>query len=80
MRERYGEYDKALELFNKAIEFSPENALVRYHRAKILIATKKYTVSVGVSVPVSLGLSRLIDGCRGVYAVFLRRTHHLTPP
>ena len=46
MRERYGEYDKALELFNKAIEFSPENALVRYHRAKILIAMKKYTVSV----------------------------------
>ncbi|KAM5539076.1 hypothetical protein V8D89_007299 [Ganoderma adspersum] len=46
VRERYGEYDKALELFNKAIEFSPENALVRYHRAKILIATKKYTAAV----------------------------------
>ncbi|KAI1787926.1 protein prenylyltransferase [Ganoderma leucocontextum] len=46
VRERYGEYDKALELFNRAIEFSPENALVRYHRAKILIATKKYTAAV----------------------------------
>ncbi|PIL23808.1 hypothetical protein GSI_13559 [Ganoderma sinense ZZ0214-1] len=46
VRERYGEYDKALELFNQAIEFSPENALVRYHRAKILIAMKKYTAAV----------------------------------
>lgn len=46
VRERYGEYDKALELFDKAIEFSPENALVRYHRAKILIAMKRYTAAV----------------------------------
>ncbi|EJF65652.1 protein prenylyltransferase [Dichomitus squalens LYAD-421 SS1] len=46
VRERCGEYDKALELFNRAIEFSPENALVRYHRAKILIAMKKYTAAV----------------------------------
>ncbi len=71
MRERYGEYDKALELFDKAIEFSPENALVRYHRAKILIAMKRYTVSVGVSVSVSLGPSRLIDTRCGADAVVL---------
>ncbi|KAI0708978.1 protein prenylyltransferase [Earliella scabrosa] len=46
VRERYGEYNKALELFNQAIACSPENALVRYHRAKILIALKQYTAAV----------------------------------
>ncbi|KAI0665010.1 protein prenylyltransferase [Cubamyces menziesii] len=43
VQERYMKYDKALELFNRAILYSPENALVRYHRAKILIAMKRYT-------------------------------------
>ncbi|KAH9946284.1 protein prenylyltransferase [Epithele typhae] len=42
VHERYGDYDKALELFNTAIALSPDNALVRYHRAKILIAMKNY--------------------------------------
>ncbi|RDX48353.1 protein prenylyltransferase [Lentinus brumalis] len=46
VRERYGELDKALELFSSAIEYSPENALVRYHRAKILIAMKRYKEAV----------------------------------
>ena len=61
VRERYGDYDKALELFNTAIEFSPDNALVRYHRAKILIATKQYAVSVAVSPSASLVRKGLID-------------------
>lgn len=54
-------YDEALELFHRAIQFSPENALVRYHRAKILIALKRYTVSVGVLPSGLLGRSGLID-------------------
>ena len=54
-------YDKALELFNRAILYSPENALVRYHRAKILIAMKRYTVSVGLTPSALLGPIDLID-------------------
>lgn len=54
-------YDEALELFNRAIQFSPENALVRYHRAKILIALRRYTVSVGLAPSGLLGRSGLID-------------------
>ncbi|KAI8998827.1 protein prenylyltransferase [Trametes punicea] len=46
VQERYQNYDEALKLFNQAIQFSPENALVRYHRAKILIATKRYTAAL----------------------------------
>ncbi|KAH9854034.1 protein prenylyltransferase [Lenzites betulinus] len=46
VRERYMKYDEALELFDRAIEYSPENALVRYHRAKILIALKRYTAAL----------------------------------
>ncbi|OCH95621.1 TPR-like protein [Obba rivulosa] len=44
--ERYGDREKALELFDQAVRLSPENALVRYRRAKILIAQKRYTDAV----------------------------------
>ncbi|OBZ75111.1 Protein bimA [Grifola frondosa] len=44
--ERYGLPEKALELFDKAVRLSPENALVRYHRAKILISLKRYALAV----------------------------------
>ncbi|KAI9064220.1 TPR-like protein [Trametes sanguinea] len=60
VQERYQNYDEALKLFNQAIQFSPENALVRYHRAKILIATKRYTVSVGFAPSAPLGRLVLI--------------------
>ncbi|KAI0646861.1 protein prenylyltransferase [Trametes meyenii] len=43
VQERYAKYDAALETFNRAIGVSRDNALVRYHRAKILIAMKRYT-------------------------------------
>ncbi|OSD02868.1 protein prenylyltransferase [Trametes coccinea BRFM310] len=46
VQERYQNYEEALRLFNQAIQFSPENALVRYHRAKILIAMKRYTAAL----------------------------------
>jgi anaphase-promoting complex subunit 3 len=42
--ERRGDREAALGLFDEAIELAPENALVRYRRAKILIALKKYEV------------------------------------
>ncbi|EMD38605.1 hypothetical protein CERSUDRAFT_105193 [Gelatoporia subvermispora B] len=44
--ERYGDRAKALELFDQAVRLSPENALVRYRRAKILIAARRYTDAV----------------------------------
>lgn len=40
--ERRGDRKTALQIFNEAIDISPENALVRYRRAKILISMKKY--------------------------------------
>ncbi|CDO70710.1 hypothetical protein BN946_scf184798.g25 [Trametes cinnabarina] len=46
VQERYQNYDEALKLFNQAIQCSPENALVRYHRAKMLIAMKRYTAAL----------------------------------
>ena len=43
--ERRGDREEALSLFDRAVQLAPENALVRYRRAKILISMKKYSVS-----------------------------------
>ncbi|KZT69078.1 TPR-like protein [Daedalea quercina L-15889] len=43
--ERAGDREKALGLFNEAVRISPDNALVRYRRAKILISLKRYTAA-----------------------------------
>lgn len=43
--ERRGDREGALELFDKAVRLAPENALVRYRRAKILVSMRKYGVS-----------------------------------
>ncbi|EKM83048.1 hypothetical protein AGABI1DRAFT_111570 [Agaricus bisporus var. burnettii JB137-S8] len=40
--ERRGEREGALELFDRAVRLAPENALVRYRRAKILVSMRKY--------------------------------------
>jgi anaphase-promoting complex subunit 3 len=42
--ERRGDRDAALALFDQAEKLSPDNALVRYRRAKILISMKRYSV------------------------------------
>lgn len=44
VHERSGNLQTALALFSEAVLISPENALVRYHRAKIHIAMKRYAV------------------------------------
>jgi len=44
--ERGGDRDAALSLFDRAVGLAPENALVRYRRAKILISMKKYALAV----------------------------------
>ncbi|KAI0253938.1 hypothetical protein BJV78DRAFT_1280665 [Lactifluus subvellereus] len=44
--ERRGDREGALTLFNEAVKLSPENALVRYRRAKMLISMKRYEVAV----------------------------------
>lgn len=43
--ERRGDRQAALELFDRAVRLAPENALVRYRRAKILVSMRKYQVS-----------------------------------
>ncbi|THH33983.1 hypothetical protein EUX98_g338 [Antrodiella citrinella] len=45
VHERSGNSEAALALFDEAIRMSPDNALVRYHRAKVLISMKRYPVS-----------------------------------
>ena len=40
--ERRGDKDKALGLFNEAVGIAPDNALVRYRRAKIYISMERY--------------------------------------
>jgi Flp pilus assembly protein TadD len=42
--ERRGDKEAALHLFNEAVRMSPDNALVRYRRAKILIAMRRFKV------------------------------------
>ncbi|TFK72166.1 TPR-like protein [Pluteus cervinus] len=44
--ERRGDRDAALSLFNKAVQIAPDNALVRYRRAKILVSMRKYEPAV----------------------------------
>ncbi|KAH8117541.1 TPR-like protein [Phellopilus nigrolimitatus] len=44
--ERRGDQDAAFALFNEAVRLSPDNALVRYRRAKILIAMKRYREAI----------------------------------
>ncbi|KAL4251628.1 Tetratricopeptide-like helical domain superfamily protein [Abortiporus biennis] len=46
IQERTGNLQGALGLFDQAVRISPENALVRYHRAKIYIAMKRYSAAV----------------------------------
>lgn len=42
--ERRGDRNAALALFDQAVNLSPDNALVRYRRAKIYISMKQYQV------------------------------------
>ncbi|CAL1704161.1 unnamed protein product [Somion occarium] len=44
--ERTGNIEAALALFDQAIQLSPDNALVRYHRAKVLIALRRYSLAI----------------------------------
>ncbi|KAH7912129.1 hypothetical protein BJ138DRAFT_1179026 [Hygrophoropsis aurantiaca] len=44
--ERRGDKLAALSLFNQAVRLAPENALVRYRRAKILISMKQYADAI----------------------------------
>ncbi|KAH8107198.1 protein prenylyltransferase [Cristinia sonorae] len=46
VHERSGNPDAALALFDEAIRMSPDNALVRYHRAKVLISMKRYDPAI----------------------------------
>lgn len=43
-KERTGDNETAIQLYGKAIEYCPENALVRYRRGKLLIGMKQYKV------------------------------------
>lgn len=43
--ERRGDRTGALSLFHDAVRLAPDNALVRYRRAKILVSMRKYEVS-----------------------------------
>ncbi|KDR81837.1 hypothetical protein GALMADRAFT_240086 [Galerina marginata CBS 339.88] len=44
--ERRGDREAALALFNEAVRLSPDNALVRYRRAKIYVSIRKYQAAV----------------------------------
>ena len=43
-KERVGDNETAIQLYGKAIEYCPENALVRYRRGKLLIGIRQYKV------------------------------------
>ena len=43
--ERRGHREEAFNLYKEAVRLSPDNALVRYRRAKILISMQRYQVS-----------------------------------
>ncbi|KAG6919963.1 hypothetical protein DXG01_013312 [Tephrocybe rancida] len=44
--ERRGDRNAALSLFNDAVKLAPDNALVRYRRAKIFVSMRKYESAV----------------------------------
>ncbi|KAF8892565.1 hypothetical protein BD779DRAFT_1509674 [Infundibulicybe gibba] len=44
--ERRGDRKAALLLFDEAVRLAPDNALVRYRRAKILVSIRKYSLAV----------------------------------
>lgn len=44
--ERRGDRDAALRLFHDAVDLDPDNALVRYRRAKILVSMRKYEAAI----------------------------------
>ncbi|KAG6845175.1 hypothetical protein H0H87_012732 [Tephrocybe sp. NHM501043] len=44
--ERRGDRNAALGLFNDAVRLAPDNALVRYRRAKIFVSMRKYEMAV----------------------------------
>ncbi|KAK7054944.1 anaphase-promoting complex subunit cdc27 [Paramarasmius palmivorus] len=44
--ERRGDREGALALFNEAVGLAPENALVRYRRAKVYISMRKYESAI----------------------------------
>ncbi|ESK96921.1 20s cyclosome subunit (nuc2 cdc27) [Moniliophthora roreri MCA 2997] len=45
--ERRGDREGAHTLFDEAVKLAPENALVRYRRAKVYISMKKYESAIG---------------------------------
>ncbi|KAF9792339.1 hypothetical protein BJ322DRAFT_1206970 [Thelephora terrestris] len=45
-KERAGDNETAIQLYGKAIEYCPENALVRYRRGKLLIGMRQYKLAV----------------------------------
>lgn len=53
-------------MFNQAIKLSADNALVRYHRAKVLIALRRYSVC-------RIPIKKLIEvaKCYGVFVFYL---------
>jgi hypothetical protein len=61
--ERRRDREAALALFNEAIQLAPENALVRYRRAKILISMRKYQVSHEELICVFLTLTLCFTAC-----------------
>ncbi|KAG5635898.1 hypothetical protein H0H81_009723 [Sphagnurus paluster] len=44
--ERRGDRNEALALFDNAVKLAPDNALVRYRRAKILVSMRQYELAV----------------------------------
>lgn len=42
--ERRGAQEEAFVLFDNAVQIAPDNVLVRYRRAKLLIGMKRYNV------------------------------------
>jgi anaphase-promoting complex subunit 3 len=43
--ERRGAKEEAFALFDNAVQIAPDNVLVRYRRAKLLIVMKRYNVN-----------------------------------
>lgn len=44
--EKRGDLEKALNLYEKALEITPANKMARFRKARVLIGMKQYTASV----------------------------------
>jgi tetratricopeptide (TPR) repeat protein len=70
--QRRGDNASAMSFFNDAIRLVPDNALVRYHRAKLYISMRQYKVCPTLIAPPTPSLPHFADASWRAFAFVWR--------